>query len=637
MATNTLCFGDHDGVTGPPVINGLVDYDYLPFDAADPFERGYVSGSRLTFEGGGLPRVIFQGVRVPAGDKIVMGFMSRFDGSFDANDMIIIALRSSFGSGAQRLVAIFPNLAGVGAEAGIGSGPNQIKRNVTPPATRIDFYSGTSGAWSPIADPAGIEVKLRSWKPMRPDGAPDEVAWSVEVSWPRVGADGFTLNDDFGLYFNVVRILPLDSLMAVESPFPTDAPTPSEDPGATFVVPAWGHGLIPAIQVPAGSNTGVGVRFKSGSLGVGRRAMGSGSTALTGTIEGPGGPADNEIVAFVENTANVPANDIWAEFRFANWGLPPADFPAWDLAQGAKPNPAPRRIGVPPFDPAANLTAAASPATPTSTELVSTWLRKDVPIEYQTNKHQCIWVQLDSATGVNFTQSSVRRNMDFDHFSDVEREAEISGTGYPEPGGGSGEHDFVLQTFCRKIVVTEIIQGGQVDSDTGALVGGAVQQGTDVPAPDAMTLNRRSASRGSTAFKDTVVFVWMAQGYRRSGKFMKIKGTSYEVLDHRPGEFGIVARHEGLQDPFHYALSGPGMVQYAPGIYGLKVPHKGTVKIGVKLGAAPGGPAGDRSDLPKAPWPRPGSGSTPNLPKGCLHLLLGLLFGAFLGLIGKKK
>ena len=29
--------------------------------------------------------------------------------------------------------------------------------------------------WSPMAtDPAGVEVKLRSWKPNRPEGAPDE-------------------------------------------------------------------------------------------------------------------------------------------------------------------------------------------------------------------------------------------------------------------------------------------------------------------------------------------------------------------------------------------------------------------------------------------------------------------------------
>ena len=631
--TDTLCFGNHDGVTGAPVINGLVDYDYLPFDAADPFERGYVSGSRLTFEGGGLPRVIFQGVRVPAGDKIVMGFMSRFDGSFDADDMIIIALRSTFAGGAERLIAIFPNLAGVGAEPGAGSGPHAIKRNVTPPATRIDYWSRASSAdpWSPMAtDPAGVEVKLRSWEPNRPEGAPDEVAWSAEVSWPRVGADGFTLNDDFGLYFNVVRILPLDPAMAVESPFPTTSPTLTDTPGPSFPVPQWGHGLIPAIQVPAGSNTGVGVRFKNGSLGVGRRALGSATTTLTGVIEGPAGASDNELVALVENTGGAAANDIWAEFRFANWGLPPADFPAWDLAAGAQPNPAPRRVGVepPPFDPAVNLPAAASPATPTSAALVSTWLRANVPAEYQANPHQCIWVQLDSATGVNFTQSSVRRNMDFANLSEIEREAELSGSGYPEPADGSGEHDFVLQTFCRKIVVTEIVAGGETDGETRGLLEGALDVGGQQDRPNVMV----AAGRRGTDFKNTVVLVWMAQGYRRSGKFLKINGTSYEVLDHRPGEFGVIARHEGLSDPFHYALQGPGMVQYAPGTYGVKVPHKGTTRIRIRLGADPDGPRGDQSELPKAPRGDGGPGDGKGGKGGnCLGMLVGI--GLTLGAI----
>ncbi|MEO6092095.1 MAG: hypothetical protein ABIT04_09830 [Novosphingobium sp.] len=624
--TDTLCFGDHDPVTGPPQIDGLVDYDYLPFDPVDQFERGYVTGSRLTFAGGGLARVIFQGVRVPATDRIVMGFLCRFDDHFDDNDFITIALRSSFASGAERLVAIYPNIEGVGAEPGVGNGPNQIKRNVPPPANRIDFWSRNGGAsWTPIADPAGVEVKLRSWLPSRPGGAPNEVAWSVEVSWPRVGADGFTLNDNFGLYFNVVRVLQSDTV--VQSGFPTTAPDLAEEPGPTFVVPAYGHGLIPAIQVPPGNNLGVGVRFQNNELGVGRRAAGSGSTVLTGTIEGPAGPSDNELVAFVENTGNADANDIWAEFRFANWGLPHPLFPEWDLAQGANPNPAPRRVGVqpPPFDPPANL-LAGSPATPTSTPLVSSWPRASVPTQYQVHPHQCIWVQLNSATGVNFTQSSIRRNMDFDHLSELNRDAEVSGSGYPPPADGSSEHDFVIQTFCRRIVVAEIVQAQVMDNDTQALLAGAIAG--QLPRDDNLTLGGRA--RGST-IKETVVFVWMAQGYRRTGAFIRIRGKVYENLDHTPGEFGVIASHIGLADPFSFALKAPGMVQYAPGLYGLKVPDKGTTTINVTLAARPGGPEGDRSELPKAPWPVAPGGDIPGsggLPKGCVGaaaLVLGTL------------
>jgi len=641
--TDTLCFGDADPVTGLPVIDGLVDYDYLPFDPADPFESGYVNGSRLTFEGGSLARVIFQGVRQapvgPVPDRIVMGFFCRFDNSFDAQDFIAIAVRSHFASGNARLIAIHPNIAGLGADAGAGAGPNHIKRDVPPTGGRLNFWQGSDGNWTPIASPASVDVKLRSWIPNRPNGAPDEVAWSVEISMPRAaGGDWIDINDDFGLYFNVVRTFQPGN-MAVQSAFPTTAADLPEDPGPGFVVPQWGHGLIPAIQVPAGKNTGVGVRFKNGWQGVGRRTLGDMTTSLTGTIEGPAGISDNELVAFIENTGEVAANDITAEFRFANWGLPAATFPAWDLAAGLVPNPTPRRIGIEPpaFDPPVNLAATLQPTMPTSATLHSPWPRLSVPVEYANHKHQCLWVQLNSATTVNFTQSSVRRNMDFDHFSDIDREAEVSGEGYPEPADGSDAHDFVIQTYCRAINVAELLTGKQVDPEAQALIEGAIAQAprgdfnADVPPTS-------THGGGGSSIKNTVIYVWVAQGYRRTGSFIKIKGQVFENLDHTPGQFGIAASHQGLSDPFHYALNGPGLVQYEPGTYGLKVPHKGRTRIQIRLGADSQGPGGDRSDVPKAPWPKPegigpgdgsyghgGPGEPGDLPKGCLALLMRLL------------
>jgi len=603
--TDTLCFGDHDPVTGPPVIDGLIDRDYLPFDPAHPesFEPGYVNGCRLTFQGGGLPNVMFQGVRVPAGDKIVMGFLCRFDDHFDADDVIVLALRSSFASGPARLVAIYPNLAGVGADAGSGVGPNEIKTGIPATGTRIDFWQDAGpNSWTLMSpDPAGVEVMLRSWLPDRPSGSPNEVAWSVEVSWPRTGADGFTLNDDFGLYFNVTRVL--QSAMVVQSAFPTTAPDLMEAPGTSFTVPAWGHGLIPAIQVPPGSNLGVGVHFRNGWQGVGRRALGSGTTTLTDTIVGPAGSDDNEIVALLENNGALAANDIWAEFRFANWGLPPATFPAWDLAQGmgADPtvspgNPAPHRFGVAPFDPAYNLAPGAQG------EIATPWLRSHVPPQYG-NSHQCIWVQLNSATNVNFTQSSMRRNMNFATLSEIGQEAEISGEGYSAPADGSGQHDFVLETFCRRLHVFELLSAKRVDPDTRALLKDAL--GGKLEGNAATAAATGAATTGAAGYRDTVVYLWVARGYRRSGKFMKIRGTSYEILDHRPGEFGVVARHEGVNDPFHFALQGPGLVHYAPGLFGLKVPHRKSTRIKVRLGADKQSHPGDMSELPRAEWPKP--------------------------------
>jgi len=217
--------------------------------------------------------------------------------------------------------------------------------------------------------------------------------------------------------------------------------------------------------------------------------------------------------------------------------------------------------------------------------------------------------------------------MDFAHFSDINRDAEVSGVGYPEPADGSGAHDFVIQTYCRAINVTELVTGREIDPQAKALLQDVFAQAP--PNTFQSSVAFTSSHGGGSSFKNMVVYVWVAQGYRRTGSFIKIMGKVFENLDHTPGQFGVAASHEGLSDPFHFALGGPGLVQYAPGTYGLKVPHKGRTTIQVKLGADSQGPGGDRSDLPKAPWPKPGDsgGSTEpgDLPKGCLALLMRLL------------
>ena len=73
------------------------------------------------------------------------------------------------------------------------------------------------------------------------------------------------------------------------------------------------------------------------------------------------------------------------------------------------------------------------------------------------------------------------------------------------------------------------------------------------------------------------------------------------------------------------------MVQYAPGTYGVKVPHKGTTRIRIRLGADPDGPRGDQSELPKAPRGEGGPGDGKGGKGGnCLGMLvgIGLMVGA---------
>ena len=86
--------------------------------------------------------------------------------------------------------------------------------------------------------------------------------------------------------------------------------------------------------------------------------------------------------------------------------------------------------------------AAPNPSNPqtatsgTPVELIVPWASANIPAEYATRKHQCMFVQLTADSGVNFVSSSERRNMDFIPLSEEERPADISGEGYPAPGAG---------------------------------------------------------------------------------------------------------------------------------------------------------------------------------------------------------
>jgi len=619
--SDKLCFSINDVITGPPDIDGLVDYDMLPYNGKP--EVGYANGCKLTYEGGTFPRVVFQGVHRADIDQIALGFMCRFDISFDVDDFIVILFRESAASnlGPRRMILIRPNLAGEGAGPGTGDPmfPGyEIKRKQPP--NEMHFFKESGALWVEHFPTAPIDVKVRSWKPGRLVGADPEVCWSVEVSVPRTATgDWIVLNDKFGIYFNVVRVSN-PGMVVKQSTFPLSNQPMDDFPGVNYPDPdtlQWGQGLLPN---PGDPISGSGVHFQNGWQSVGRRKPNTGDP-LTGTIVGPAGTEDNEIVAQIENKGDVPANDVSAEFRFRNYGLPASpQFLPWDKPFGMTDNPTPT----------ANLAATNGTA-----ELKAKWPHNQVDPGYAAHTDQCFAVSLSSPHDVNFDQASVRRNMILTSLSEVEKEAEISGEGYPEPADGSGQVDFLLETFCRQINVAERLAEKEVGNPEVRTLIESLLPRRHGDGPN-IHGNVAGATAPPPAWTNSVAYVWMTIGSRRTGTFMNIEGRKYEILDETPGEFGIAAYHEGLQDKLGFSFDGPGLVQYAPGAYGLKVPWKGKTRIKVKLSAGPEGPGGDLTrDVPRMPWPRPGDGKfgtggggpTPGdpLPGGCLALLKRLL------------
>ena len=641
-AADMLVFADFDGVTGPPTIDGFATTDagVITTEA----EPGYVNGGRITIGGSGLPPVIIQAVK--DGNTLVLGISCRGDPSFDDLDGVVIGLRQNGGSsaGPQRRIDVFPvwgnttNPPDV-TQTGFGAAnpdPNNANApKVAEPADNATFdirtnkplrkgpvyyqRASNSGNWTSYtpakaADTTRYNIRARSWRPSVAMGSPVECAWSVEVRIPidtsAGNGDWINLADDFGLFIDVIRGFRMLDMgdpvyKSTQFVFPLTAPILSDILDETTDIPAssFGHGLKNGAV-----SQGQGVRLKNGALGIGRRPTSNPAAPLTGTISGV---ENNTMVALLENTGPA-ATGVKAEVRLANWGLGPPDFAAWNPPPGCQNPSAPVNLLV------------GTTMVPATGETTNSWPAAQVPADYAAATHQCMWVQLDATGGgVTFSQSSARRNMDFVGLSEVTRDAEVSGVGYPAPANGGPDHDFLLFTRCRKIVVKELVKlSDHLDPETLTLVGGALEfDGAHDVAKNAAGMEMKSTQ--VPTWENTVVYLWITEGFRRTGKTLVINGIKSEILDNGPSDFGLTARHDGIDDNLNWSFSGGGLVKYGPGICGLKVPHKGKVKIGIRLSAGPQQPGGDVSDLPPAPGGKPiGPGGKP--PKGCLALLFGL-------------
>ena len=660
-----LVFRDHDTLGGiAPTIDGfaLVDAGVV---TDEPVESGYINAGRVSLGPGVLPPVVLQAVR--HNDTLVLAISCRGDPSFDDADAITIALRQNGNSedGPQRRIDIVPVWGDEPAppydpaNLGIGYGaanrspdptlhafevadiPAFDIRTNKPPHLDASYFRRDikTGPWTPFTpalhdNTAKFDARVRSWKPTVAANSPIECAWGIELRFPLGTAGGtgdwIDLADDFGIFIDVIRAFRYldgpDLLYdSVQFTFPVNAPGFSNitlGPNTDVTPDRFGHGLKGGAV-----SQGIGVRIKNDAYGIGRRARGDLAAPLGNSISKT---VDNDIVAQLENTGPA-ASGIRAEVRMWNYGLPPATFNLWDRPNGCQQP-----------SPSINL-AAGTTAVPTQGETINHWDAALVGPEYPAGAHQCMWIQLDATTPVVFSQSSVRRNMDFTQLSSVTRDVTISGAGYPKPADGSAEHDFLLMTRCRKIVVKELVGRRHVDPLTLALVTGALQQrDVDAKARDdgavahTVMFDKAMAAGAGTGqqWENSVVYLWITEGYRRTNDFLIVNGIKTRVLDNSPGDFGLIAHHEGVNDGMNWTFmpEGTKMVQYGPGLYGVRVPDKGQVKIVVRLGAGPDEKPGDRSSLPPPDGKPPGSGgdgsggptTPPDLPKGCLALLMGI-------------
>lgn len=619
---NTIVFANHDALFPVVQVDGFFDRDFMITN--EPVETGYVGGSLVTLGASGTAPVIFQGVKT-VNDRLVMAFLCRFsdgDNAASEDDELFIALKSSFASNNVndvRLIRVNPK-GSSGAEGGPGvNGSTGVANDIrTNRDGRIEeiFKPDGMGSWT-AATPTNVDIKVRTWRP-EPVLTPTNLAWSVEVSVPiaKAGANGggsdwIDIQNDFGFFFAVGYIVPVGGGMATQYLFPISTMANPVNFGgfSTFLqlneIP-FGHGLInPAPGLAKG------VYFMNDWQGIGRRAFNPGSPdgpATPGSLGHEISASGNQIVALLGNDGATQADDVQIDFAMAHWGLPSSSPNFWTRPDGLLPIKIPatgRDVGAG----ATNVVFASDnwnlDNNPANNNYKGSGLTQQA--FFAAHKHQCLWAQASAiAAGVNFRQSSTRRNMDFVGLSDVERDAVVSGEGYEEPANGTAEHDFILQTFCRHIPVQSVVQNiKNTEDETKAVIIGALskkdEQRGDEDIPRATANHVRSMTRGThTQYKDDLVLIWITLGYRTTKHSVLLGGKRYPLLDNGSGSFGFVAYHEGVNDNFSWVLRGPGLGTFGPGLYGLKVPHKRDVTIKTKISCNRNGPRGDASfDLPK--------------------------------------
>ena len=257
---------------------------------------------------------------------------------------------------------------------------------------------------------------------------------------------------------------------------------------------------------------------------------------------------------------STPANAQGsARFRLANWGIPGAT--DWATIQHASLLPE-----------LANPTPEGSVIAEMFGDLKMDWqLSYKESCIYSKARHQCIHVDLDSTDPLTrFKNKSMQRNMDFVAASTFEQEAEISGRGYRGPLKGLDHHQFLVSVFAdvRKV-------------DRKRPEPGPVPKDRQEMAP-ASRLRLEEADPLLAGSEEAMV--WIARGYIRTGRMLRVNGNDYEMIKF-VGGFGYVAGHEEEGAEWTHDLTGTGVEKVGDGLYSINVPPDAAVRVLTRIQA----------------------------------------------------
>jgi opacity protein-like surface antigen len=625
-AQDKMCFPPHTGVPysySAPTIDGFVEPD-VGLSAHETFteETGWVHSMRVRYcDDTGMPQMLFQGLKHESDDFIYLSFMVRGDVSFDNEDMIILVFRPDYTNvdpavaEFRRRIDIYPVHLNVGAGTAppeVVDGAIRIRKDRDPRDVNYFKWDTTGpGAWDDFtATPEGVllqshvEIKVRSW-----ELGVGDYNWSVEIKLPTTAIAGtdwidLTSPNHFGLYYNVIRMSAAPDDIILEGGWSSQFTWPRADytdlsklilhdggaPGIGItnhvIPPDW---LGEAVLSTAPGDC-LGVKFSdldyynysrgySHAIGVVNPSDPTGP--LSGAIDGFN---MNTFEARVVNDGAADAEDVKATFRIFNYGLGPGEPEEWELVP----------------------VTGGTMTNPTDIQDINAGLGYEFQMEWQLDASeramwlanpahgdQCLLVLLDSDKNVNFVESSVRRNMGFVNlFSAYEREAVISGKGYPDPPAGKNHYDFLLIRNQRFLFSDKKYDGWApciCNGDSKSKHAGGHETGRGIGG----WLSQSIFSRWADAKEKVSTWVWNVNGYRNTGAVLTVGEKKFRVCQ-PVGSFGFAANKAGDVSKWESSLTGGGIRKDpdSDNIYALEVPEDGSVTINTKLDATGTGEPG---------------------------------------------
>ena len=635
--------GGVPGISGPPDwLSGTPD-----FHLDDVRWRG---ATRVDFAAGAAHNVFFRALHSNQGGQefiyitLRAGFVPEMNTS---RDFVYIGLQKH---GTNDAIAIRIQ-AHDSAFADTGPPPAAAP---TPPFTVQVKQSTAGGPWNIVGNPNWINNNARVWlqnnntNPMDPN-----FRWGVQIRIPANLTGGITNTNgpelttdlDPGPGTNLVTDFDMWYLIrgsvsgnpAILAEYRTDGGNTS-----AFDLTNGNYPLPPGIwdefELTSGPASFGGITIMGNGQNdvVVQNGLGTGTTIQNGAL--------NTFIARPRNYRaagnDIAIGDIAATFRIANWGSV-ANNPnqtnfatgTWDFVDPLNPNPVAST---------ALISTLAANNNPPATSPIA----QPVNMTLGPNKsiHQCILCNLSSTGPVMlFLQDSVFRNMNYDHASTLEREAEINTIGIPKDAAPDPRDVYLAVETINMLKNTP---GADAGTFLSANMFRILRQSEGGPLAEKLRkvleilkdLGRETkdakqrldilvevlTDAGLTDDElDQVFPTFRIHVYHDTGERLKDEDTGEErpVL-RAQSSFGLYMYHEGGLEGWQTSIQGATRI--SDNIYQMPVKKDGTAKIKVLVQAVEKG----QDRIPEDPIRDKGFGDTgpgPEDRKGCLFALWKLL------------